>query len=85
MMACWNAQSWDRLEGYADSLDRYTQPEPTPWSDFFIGSGKTLASVGSGNYSIETKGQLERLIEQASEMGYRVSDAVLADALRRVT
>ena len=85
MMACWNEQWWDRLEGYADFLNRYTQAEPTPWSDFFIGSGRALAAIGRGNRSIETKEQLERLSERAVEMGYRASDTVLADALSRAT
>ena len=48
MEVCLAVQDWDRIEHYASFLERYTQPEPQPWSEFYILRARSLSAYGSG-------------------------------------
>jgi hypothetical protein len=41
---CLNAGEYDKAERYADLLEGFTQVEPLPWSDLFIGRCRALSA-----------------------------------------
>lgn len=77
-------EDWDEAGRYAAALEQRTQPEPLPWSDFFIARGRALAAFGRGQRDDATIAALQRLRAEAEEIGLRVPiprlDAALATA-----
>ena len=72
---------WNGATGYADSLARFTEPEPLAWAEFFIARGRALASFGEGDRSEATLGELHRLRDEAERVGIRAAVPALAAAL----
>lgn len=72
---------WDRVEGYAQALEDYTRSEPLPLSDFYIRWGQALAAHGRGDRSDENHKDIERLRNQALEIGLKPALPVLENAL----
>jgi tetratricopeptide (TPR) repeat protein len=45
--AALNARHWSAADRYAAALAAFTEPEPLPWSAFFIARARTLGGFGS--------------------------------------
>lgn len=71
MQACLNIGDWERLNNYASALEKYTEKESLPRTDFFITRGRTLASVGQGNRDDLTLQELRRLRDEALSVGLK--------------
>jgi hypothetical protein len=78
---CLNAGEWDEAERFAAALESYTREEPLPWSDFYITRARALASVGRGKADERTTAALERLNDQALEVGLKSAFPALDRAL----
>ena len=46
--ACLDAGAWDGAENHAGALEDYVRQEPSPWTDFVVARGRTLAAHGRG-------------------------------------
>jgi len=64
-----NDHEWNLAEIYADRLEKYTQPEPTPWSDYFIAWTRALAQFGRGDRSMQRQSQLAELRRSGEAAG----------------
>jgi len=68
------ADNWDRVEGTAAELERYTRSEPLPFAEFYIAYGRALAACGRG--PSDTTGivaELQRLLDEGERLGIRVA------------
>ncbi len=81
--ACLAHGDWNGVEWYAAALERYTRPEPLPWSDFFIARGRALAAFGRGSRDDATMQELRGLCEKGAEVGLNSAVPALAQALRQ--
>jgi predicted ATPase len=63
---------------YAQALDRFTQAEPLPWSDFYIARGRLLAEVQQQGVAAGHLQQARQLLETARSMGLYVGTRELA-------
>jgi class 3 adenylate cyclase/tetratricopeptide (TPR) repeat protein len=67
--ACLTRGQWARVERFAQALEDYTRPEPTPWADFLIARGRALAAHGQGDRGDEMTARLRRLLATGDEIG----------------
>jgi len=72
---------WDRVGSYAQALEDFSRPEPLPLTDFYICWGRTLAAHGRGDRSDENRNELERLRDQALEIGLKPALPMIESAL----
>lgn len=72
---------WDRVGSYAQALEDFTRPEPLPLTEFYICWGRTLAAHGRGDRSDENRNELERLRDQALEIGLKPALPMIESAL----
>lgn len=79
--AALSAHDWSAVEQYAAALTQFTEPEPLPWSDFFIARGRTLADFGRGRCDDSTLGELRHLRNQAGQAGLKLSMEAIEQAL----
>lgn len=63
----------DAAERYAALLVDFTQPEPLPWSEFFITRGRVFAAVGRGEQNAGIVDALHDLRKQGERLGYRLA------------
>lgn len=81
MEACLNIGDWKRVNDYASALEKYTEKEPLPRTDFFIKRGRALASVGQGNRDDCTLQELRRLHDEAQRVGLKFALPAIEAAL----
>jgi hypothetical protein len=81
MEAALSARDWSAVDRYAAALAAFTEPEPLPWSNFFIARGRTLADFGRGRCGDSTVGELRRLRSQAGQAGLKLSMEAIEQAL----
>ncbi len=81
MEVCLNIGDWKRVNYYASALEKYTQKEPLPRTDFFIVRGRALASVGHGNHDDFTLQELRRLRDEAQRVGLKLALPAIEAAL----
>ena len=74
-MSAGNAGDVAGLRRYCDALDAYTRDEPTPWSDFYVATGRAIADQLDGD-----TGAAERL----RNLRKTASAASLNAAVRRI-
>jgi tetratricopeptide (TPR) repeat protein len=74
-MCAGNAGDVAGLRRYCDALDAYTRDEPTPWSDFYVATGRAIADQLEGD-----TGAAERL----RDLRKIASAASLNAAVRRI-
>src|SRR5258705_10945991 len=72
MEAALSARDWSAVDRYAAALAAFTEPEPLPWSNFFIARGRTLADFGRGRCDDSTLGELRHLRNQAGLSGLQL-------------
>ncbi|NIR31262.1 MAG: AAA family ATPase [Gammaproteobacteria bacterium] len=68
---------------YADALEAYTRAQPLPWADFFIARGRALAVRGRGGRDEASRGELERLRQEARRLDLYIGLPALEEALSR--
>ena len=77
-------QLWDTVDSYASALERYFGMKESPWSDFFVGRGRALASAGRRGLEEAVVAELRQLRDYASDFGILAAvsglDEALADA-----
>lgn len=71
----------DRAERYASLLERYTEPEPLPWSRLVIDRARALASQLRGQGRAH-EDSLRRLHDEARRVGAHVAARALDQALQ---
>ena len=81
MDACLNNAQWDKVDKYADALERFTAPEPLPWSDFFIARARILASLGRGQRDEMIHQKINSLYKQAVHTGIKLAIPSLEQAM----
>jgi class 3 adenylate cyclase/tetratricopeptide (TPR) repeat protein len=81
MEASLHAREWDAVNRFALALEDYTKDEPMPRCDFYIARGRALAAHGGGNRDQTTMADLQRLYEQAKEIGLKLTLPALETAL----
>jgi class 3 adenylate cyclase/tetratricopeptide (TPR) repeat protein len=81
MEAALSARDWSAVDRYAAALAAFTEPEPLPWSNFFIARGRTLAEFGRGRCDDSTLGELRHLRNQAGQAGLKLSVEAIEQAL----
>jgi class 3 adenylate cyclase/tetratricopeptide (TPR) repeat protein len=81
MEACLRAGEWDEVDRFALALENYTKNEPMPRCDFYIAWGRALAAHGRGKRDQETMDELQRLYDQAKEIGLKLTLPALEAAL----
>jgi class 3 adenylate cyclase/tetratricopeptide (TPR) repeat protein len=81
MEAALGIGEWDSVERYAASLEAFTEPEPLPWSDFFIAQGRALAAFGRGKRDEGTMSDLRRLRDEAKKLDLKTAMPALEEAL----
>jgi class 3 adenylate cyclase/tetratricopeptide (TPR) repeat protein len=72
---------WAGVERYCARLERYTEREPLPWSDFLIARGRALARFGRGERGAELRATLVELRETAARSEFNVALPALDAAL----
>ena len=75
------ARDWSAVDRYAAALAAFTEPEPLPWSNFFIARGRTLADFGRGRRDDGTLDELRHLRNQAGQAGLKLSIEAIEQAL----
>jgi len=75
---------WAGAVYYATQLEEFTKTEPLPWSNFFIDRGRTLASFGQNKSSLELKGKIKCLWQEAETNNFHNAQVGLTQALNRV-
>lgn len=73
---------WDRLNRFADALEAYCRPEPLPRAEFYIARGRALASHGRGEGDDSTITALQRLRDEAEEIGLKSALPAIRQALQ---
>ena len=81
MEASLRAGEWDEVNRFALALEDYTKDEPMPRTDFYIARGRALAAHGRGERDQATMGELQRLYDQAKEIGLKLTLPALEAAL----
>ena len=69
MEACLAAGEVSEALRYAAALEAFTQPEPVPWSDFYIRRCRALARQQAGGTGHESAAELHALVEEAYRVG----------------
>jgi class 3 adenylate cyclase/tetratricopeptide (TPR) repeat protein len=78
---CLRRAQWDGVEKYAKALETYTRAEPLPWSDFFIARGRALGAFRRGRHDDEIVLELQRLRDEAEQVGLKNALPALEQAL----
>ncbi|MEJ2176904.1 MAG: hypothetical protein P8Y12_02880 [Gammaproteobacteria bacterium] len=81
METCLELGDWQRVNHYASALDKFTQAEPLPRTDFFIARGRILALFGQGNRDHSTIQELQRLHDEANNVGLKYALPAIKSAL----
>ena len=68
---CVETGAWNEVEHFAAALEDYTRLEPLPFSDFYIARGRALAAFGRGARDGKTISELQRLRDNALEIGLK--------------
>ncbi len=79
--AALSARDWRAVDRYVAALAAFTEPEPLPWSNFFIARGRTLADFGCGRRDDSMLGELRHLRNQAGQAGLKLSVEAIEQAL----
>ncbi len=69
MDCCLETGDWAAVERYAQALWDFTRQEPLPLCDFFVARARALVAHGQGERGETHRAQLQRLCEEAREMG----------------
>jgi class 3 adenylate cyclase/tetratricopeptide (TPR) repeat protein len=78
---CLRCAQWDGVEKYVKALETYSRAEPLPWSDFFVARGRALAAFGRGRRDDEIVLELQRLRDEAEQVGLKNALPALEEAL----
>jgi class 3 adenylate cyclase/tetratricopeptide (TPR) repeat protein len=70
---CLDAGEWDRAGAYADALEAYASAEPTAWTDYVVARGRALAAFGRGAGGDGLRAELDRLREEGTRLGLRIT------------
>ncbi|MCG8418383.1 MAG: protein kinase [Proteobacteria bacterium] len=70
----------DETERYTDLLERFTSPEPTPWSRFMVRRGRALATALRRPDDQRNRLVLLTLHDRARRMNLHIAARALADA-----
>ena len=81
MEAALSIRDWISVDRHASALAAFTEPEPLPWSNFFIALGRSLADFGRGRCSDRTLRELRHLRDQAGQAGLKLSATKIEQAL----
>ncbi|WP_172628349.1 adenylate/guanylate cyclase domain-containing protein [Bradyrhizobium ivorense] len=76
-----SGRDWSAVDRYAAALAAFTEPEPLPWSNFFIARGRALADIGRGRCGDSILAELRRLQSQAEQAGLKLSVATIEQAM----
>ena len=76
--ACLAAKDWSGVEHHAAALERGMATEPIPMADFLVARARALAAAGRGR---KDAGELGRLVEEASRVGWQAMVRSLETAL----
>ncbi|MDX1374592.1 MAG: adenylate/guanylate cyclase domain-containing protein, partial [Burkholderiales bacterium] len=79
--AAFEQEDWDGIERYCARLERYSAPEPLPWSDFVIARGRALARFGRGERSEALRAILSELRGAAARAEFNAALPTLDLAL----
>lgn len=79
--AALSGHDWSAVDRYAAALAAFTEPEPLPWSNFFIARGRALADIGRGRCGDSILAELRRLQSQAGQAGLKLSVATIEQAM----
>jgi len=78
---CVETGAWNEIERLATALEDYTRDQPLPLSDFYIARGRALAAYGRGERDDKIIAELQRLRDQALEIGLKSHLPALERAL----
>ncbi len=81
MEACLDMGDWEGVNYYALALEQSTQKESLPRTDFFIKRGRTLASIGLGIRDDVVIQELQRLRDEAQNIGLKYALPAIESAL----
>jgi tetratricopeptide (TPR) repeat protein len=81
MEAALTIRDWNSVDRHASALAAFTEPEPLPWSNFFIALGRALADFGRGRCNDRTLCELRHLRDQAGQAGLKLSAIKIDQAL----
>ncbi len=79
--ACLQAEEWDEVDRYAQSLKDYTCDEPLPVCDLLIARGRALAEHGRGNRNSQMMEELQCLHDKANQFGLKYTLPALEAAI----
>ena len=68
--ACLHVGAWDGADRHATALEDYARREPSPWTDFVVARGRTLAAQGRGVDGPTLMAGLLRLRGEAERLGH---------------
>jgi tetratricopeptide (TPR) repeat protein len=83
MEAALSTRDWSSLDRYTSSLAAFTEPEPLPWSNFFIALARALADIGRERCNKTTLRALRHLRHEAEQAGLKLSTITIDHALSR--
>ena len=72
IFSCSEAADWKHVRHFCDALDKYTRSEPTPWSEFYIRLGRTIADFSDGSSS--ARAHLEELVTEADRAKFLTTE-----------
>jgi hypothetical protein len=81
MEAALSIRDWNSVDRHASALAAFTEPEPLPWSNFFIALGRALADFRRGRCNDRTLCELRHLRDQAGQAGLKLSAIKIEQAL----
>ena len=55
------------------ALADFMRAEPLPWSDFYVARGSVLSRVARGDVGEPVAREIDRLLEEAESMGYKIA------------
>ena len=73
---------WSAAEHYSARLEMLTRPDPTPWPNYFIARGRTLAAFGRGDHGSEVIKKLRKVHQETSRAELKFALPEIEAALR---
>ncbi|MEK9719604.1 MAG: tetratricopeptide repeat protein, partial [Quisquiliibacterium sp.] len=75
---------WPQAQRYCELLNHYAAREPVPWATLFVARGLALAQAGQGARNADLAAELNRILAELNNAGFKAFLPAVTAALKRV-